>query len=75
MKLQDNNSSESELAANVAKLWPHREHEANSALGLLCRTGLHRWRRLDLSSVAPGRDIAHCFWCSRVKIDGVIYDV
>jgi hypothetical protein len=67
-------SPDAELAVRVAKLWPHREHEANSVLGLLCRVGLHRWRRLDLATLTPGKDIVYCFWCSKVKIDGIIYD-
>jgi hypothetical protein len=65
---------DSELAIRVAKLWPNREHEANAVLGLLCRVGLHRWRRLDLAALVPDKDILHCFWCSKVKIDGIIYD-
>lgn len=63
-----------ELSMKAAKLWPHREHEASPVLGLLCRAGVHRWRSLDLSELFPGRDIQHCFWCSKVKIDGVVYD-
>jgi len=63
-----------ELAVRVAKLWPNREHEANSTLGLLCRVGLHRWRRLDLAELVPDKDIVHCFWCSKVRIDGIVYD-
>jgi hypothetical protein len=74
MKSPESASPDSELAVRVAKLWPHREHEANSALGLLCRAGLHRWRRLDLTTLVPGRDISHCFWCSKVRVDGVLYD-
>ncbi len=66
--------ADAELAVQVAKLWPHREHEASSVLGLFCRAGLHRWRRLDLATLAPGRNISHCFWCSKVKIDGIVYD-
>jgi hypothetical protein len=65
---------DSELAGRVAKLWPHREHEANGVLGLFCRVGLHRWRRLDLATLVPGKDILYCFWCSKVKIDRVVYD-
>jgi hypothetical protein len=65
---------DSELATRLARLWPHREHEASSVLGLLCRIGLHRWRRLDLVALAPGKDILYCFWCSKVKVDGVVYD-
>jgi hypothetical protein len=64
----------SELANRVAKLWPNREHEASPILGLLCRVGIHRWRRLDLSELVPNKDIAHCFWCSKVKIDGTVYE-
>ena len=67
-------NSDAELARRVAKLWPNREHEANSVLALLCRLGVHLWRRLDLESLVPRKDILHCFWCSKVKIDGVIYD-
>jgi hypothetical protein len=68
-------TDDAELARRVARLWPHREHEANSALALLCRLGLHRWRQLDLETLAPGRDIRFCFRCSKVRIDGVVYDV
>jgi hypothetical protein len=75
MKGQENPPPDSELASRVAKLWPHREHEANGVLGLLCRVGLHRWRRLDIATLIPDKDVLHCFWCSRVKVDGVIYDV
>jgi hypothetical protein len=74
MSSSEHAEPDSELAKRVAKLWPHREHESNSILGLLCRIGLHRWRKLDLSSIAPGKDVCHCFWCSKVKIDGVEYD-
>jgi hypothetical protein len=63
-----------EVAVRAGKLWPHREHESNSVLGLLCRIGLHRWRRLDLAVLFPDKDILHCFWCSKVKVDGVVYD-
>jgi len=42
MKSSENTASDSELAVSVAKLWPHREHEANSVLGLFCHAGLHR---------------------------------
>ena len=74
MKPPENALSDRELAVRVAKLWPNREHEASAVLGLFCRVGMHRWRRLDLATLAPDRDIAHCFWCSKVKIDGVVYD-
>jgi hypothetical protein len=75
MKSTENAATDYELAVRAAKLWPNREHEANSALGLLCRVGLHRWRRLDLARLMPDKDILHCFWCSKVKVDGVVYDI
>jgi hypothetical protein len=74
MKKPEDQLPDSELASRVAKLWPHREHEANGVLGLACRVGLHRWRRLDFAMLIPGKDILHCFCCSKVKIDGVVSD-
>jgi hypothetical protein len=70
----ENAFPDAELAVRVAKLWPHREHESNLAMGLLCRVGLHRWRRLDLATLIPDKVVVHCFWCSKVKVDGVVYD-
>lgn len=67
--------SDYELAAQAAKLWPNRKHEASPLLGLLCYLNLHRWRRLELSKLMPGKNILHCFWCSKVKVDGVVYDI
>jgi hypothetical protein len=64
-----------EIAVRAKRLWPNREHEASSVTGLFCRLGWHRWRRLDLSDVFPGRDILHCYWCSNVKVNGTVYDV
>ena len=69
-----NGLPDTELANRVAKLWPHRDHESNTAMHLLCRFGLHRWKRLDFATLVPGKNILHCFWCSKVKIDGVVYD-
>jgi hypothetical protein len=64
---------EKELVASLARLWPNREHEAVAAAGLLCRVGIHYWRRLDLSELVPDRDVRFCFWCSKIKIDGRVY--
>jgi len=66
-------TDDSTLATELSRLWPHREHESGPVRGLLCRLHLHRWRRLDLRSIAPGRDVRFCFWCSKVEIDGVIH--
>lgn len=62
------------LAASLARLWPHREHESGPLRGLCCRIGLHRWRRLDLRENVPGRDVGFCFWCSKIRIGGVVYE-
>lgn len=71
--LATKNSSDAELAVSLARLWPNREHEASAVAGLLCRVGIHYWRRLDLTDLVPDRNIRFCFWCSRIEIDGVIY--
>jgi hypothetical protein len=70
----ENTQPDTGLAIRAAKLWPHREHESNALMSLFCRVGLHHWLRLSLASLIPDKDILHCFWCSKVKIDGVIYD-
>jgi hypothetical protein len=62
-----------ELATSLAKLWPHREHEAPSLTGVLCRLGLHWWRSLNTNAIAPQKHVRFCFWCSVVKIDGHIF--
>jgi len=64
----------SEVAIRAAKLWPHREHEANSVLGLLCRIGLHRWRRTDLTAVMPGTIFCIASGAQKSKVDGIVYD-
>ena len=74
MEIFDEVSSDAQLARQLAKLWPHREHESNIVLGQLCRIGSHRWRGLDLTSLAPGKEVVYCFRCSRIRIDRVIYD-
>jgi hypothetical protein len=65
--------ADAELASSLAKLWPHREHESNSIKNLSCSIGLHRWRQLDLSELYPQKEVQFCFWCSKIKVDGVIY--
>jgi hypothetical protein len=65
--------SDAELAQSLAQLWPHRWHESNTLLNILCSVGLHRWMQLDLSAFVPDREVKFCFWCEKVKLDGVIY--
>jgi hypothetical protein len=74
VKCTENSLLDAELAAQLTKLWPHREHEAPPFAGILCSIGLHRWRRLDLAVLVPNRDILYCFCCSKVRIDGVVYE-
>jgi hypothetical protein len=66
-------SSDAELAVSLARLWPNREHEASAVAGLLCRVGIHYWRRLDLTDHAPNRNVRFCFWCSKIEIDGTVH--
>jgi hypothetical protein len=67
-------SADASLIAAMVRLCPHREHEASAVAGLLCRAGIHYWRCLDTSQLAPGREVRFCFWCSKIKLDGVIHD-
>jgi len=69
------NSPDAELAISLARLWPNRAHESSAIASFLCRVGIHRWRALDLTELAPNRTIRFCFWCSDVKIDGTIYEL
>ena len=62
------------LASSLARLWPHREHESNALKSFLCMIGLHRWLQLDLVQFAPGHDVQFCFWCSKMRVDGIEYD-
>jgi hypothetical protein len=75
MRANDEESAHHELAREVARLWPHRKHESPALTTFLCACGIHYWRSLSLRDLYPGRTILHCFWCSKVRIDGVIYDV
>ena len=70
---QSHQATDADLAKSLARLWPNREHESTAPASLLCRLGLHNWRQLDLTNLAPNRTIHFCFWCSNIKIDGRIY--
>ena len=62
--------SDAALAQSLAKLWPHRMHESSWLKNACCAMHLHRWAQLDLSQIAPGREVWFCRWCDRIKIDG-----
>ncbi len=66
--------SDAVLAASLAKLWPHRSHESSWLKNLPCHFGVHRWAELDLREVVPGREVRFCRWCSKIKVDGVVYE-
>lgn len=74
MAVPDRSSPDFQLAVQVAKLWPHRQHESNLLLSQCCRLGLHRWRRLDLEALGIRRDIVYCFRCSKIKIEETVHD-
>jgi hypothetical protein len=67
-------SIDRQLVVSLAKLWPHREHESNSVKNLFCCVGLHRWRQLDLNDLYPEKEVRFCFWCSKIRIDGIVHD-
>ncbi|AXC09399.1 hypothetical protein ACPOL_0012 [Acidisarcina polymorpha] len=69
-----NPSSDAELAASLATLWPHRWHESNWLKNVCCCGGLHNWKQLHLEELLPDREVRFCYWCSKVKLDGVIYE-
>ena len=59
----------------MAKLWPNRLHESSALKNLPCHFGLHRWARLDVEHLLPGnKEIRFCRWCSKVEVNGVVYD-
>ena len=67
-------SNDAELAASLGTLWPHRWHESNWVKNLLCYFGFHNWKQLYLDELVPKREVRFCYWCTKVKLDGVIYD-
>ncbi|MGA3087626.1 MAG: hypothetical protein ABSD75_03385 [Terriglobales bacterium] len=52
----------------VARLAPHRTHEASWLQSLLCSFGLHRWYRLHLGGRIGSVDVRLCRWCEKVRI-------
>jgi hypothetical protein len=66
-------ASDQSLASEAARLWPHREHESSAIKNILCILALHRWHQLDLEDLVPKREVHFCFWCSKVRLDGVTY--
>jgi hypothetical protein len=75
MQPSDHQAPHYDLAREVAKLWPHRSTNRLALTSLLCGVGIHYWRSLSLGDLYPGKIIQHCFWCSNVRIDRVVYDV
>lgn len=71
--LNSPDTSDAALATALARLWPNREHEASAVAGLFCRMGIHFWRALDLTDQGLGKEVRFCFWCSKIRINGVIF--
>jgi hypothetical protein len=70
--VMNRNASDAVLAQSLANLWPHRWHESNCVLNILCGCGLHRGFELDWSAFVPEREVKFCFWCEKIKLDGVL---
>ena len=68
-------SSDTIAAKSLARLWPHRMHESSFLKNMLCHVGLHRWAQLALQRLLPGRTkVRFCRWCSKIEVNGVIYE-
>jgi hypothetical protein len=67
--------SDAALATSLKKWWPHREHESSSLKAFSCFCSLHRWRELKIEEfLPPGKEVQFCHWCSKIRINGVIYE-
>jgi|HubBroStandDraft_6_1064221.scaffolds.fasta_scaffold673564_2 hypothetical protein len=67
--------SDAALATSLKKWWPHREHESSSLKAFSCFCGIHRWRELKIQEfLPPGKEVRFCHWCSKIRINGVIYE-
>lgn len=68
-------ASDAALATSLKKWWPHREHESSSIKACFCLCGLHRWRSLRIEEFLPaGKQVRFCYWCSKIRIDGIAYE-
>jgi hypothetical protein len=67
--------SDAALATSLKKWWPHREHESSSLKAFSCFCSIHRWRELKIQEfLPPGEEVRFCHWCSKIRINGVIYE-
>lgn len=66
--------SDAALTKQLARLWPNRQHESNWVRDLLCAFGMHRWSKLNLDHLLPGKEVEFCRWCPKIRVGGVIYD-
>ena len=55
------------MPQSLVNLYPHRTHESNWLMSLLCKLGLHGWYRLEQS----GENAALYRWCPKVKVNGI----
>jgi hypothetical protein len=67
--------SDAALATSLKKWWPHREHESSAMKAWCCRCGVHRWRALKIEKfLPPAKEVRFCYWCSKIRINGVIFE-
>jgi hypothetical protein len=59
----------SDIADRLSRLSPHRTHESNWLMSLLCRFGGHCWHETEFGSVPPQK-LSFCLWCTKVKVGG-----
>ncbi len=63
------------LATALAKMWPHRLHESSVLWNIFCLVRLHRWAQLNLTGLVPEtKEVRFCRWCSKVRINGIVYE-
>jgi len=54
------------------KLSPHRAHESNWIMSLLCWCGWHHWYRLNVGDRLAPSEIHFCRWCPKVEVNGAV---
>ncbi len=65
--------SANEVTARLARLSPHRVHEANWFKSILCSFGFHPWYYPKLDRTIPEGEIGYCRWCAKVKVHDVVH--
>jgi hypothetical protein len=67
--------SDAAVAKSLARLWPNRMHESSFLKNFFCHVGLHRWAQPSLHQHVPSQEtVRFCRWCSKIKVNEVIYE-